>query len=96
MDLFGRKRIAELEQANINLNRRLQDWEDHWKRLEPIFTQGKVTNLAVARIIAKLDPEYGRSEFDAQRKRESDILGDQIICKLLSEHRLSNPTNPNA
>lgn len=30
MDLFGRKRIAELERANTNLNRRLQQWEnDH-------------------------------------------------------------------
>lgn len=27
MDLFGRKRIQELEQANANLNRRLEQWE---------------------------------------------------------------------
>lgn len=92
MDLFGRKRIAELERANANLNRRLADWEDHWKRLEPIFAQGKATNLALARIIAKIDPEYGRSEFDPKRKAESDALGDQIIRKLISEHNLSNPT----
>ncbi len=92
MDLFGRKRIAQLEQANLNLNRRLMDWEEHWKRLEPIFTQGKVTNLAVARIIAKIDPDYVRSEFDLKRRAESDAIGDQVIRKLLSEHRASNPT----
>ncbi len=92
MDLFGRKRIAQLELANANLNRRLADWEDHWKRLEPIFAQGKVTNLAVARIIAKIDPDYIRSEFDPKRRDESDAIGEQAIRKLLSEHRISNPT----
>lgn len=30
MDLFGRKRIAELEKANANLQRRLAQWEDDW------------------------------------------------------------------
>jgi len=31
-DIFGRRRIAELEKANANLNRRLQEWEDEWKQ----------------------------------------------------------------
>jgi hypothetical protein len=31
MDIFGRKRIAELKKANANLNRRLGEWEDQWK-----------------------------------------------------------------
>ncbi len=34
-DIFGRRRIAELEKANANLNRRLQEWEDEWKLRMP-------------------------------------------------------------
>lgn len=89
-DIFGKKRIAELERANANLNRRLQDWEDYRKRIEPLMVQSKITNLAVARIIAKIDPEYCRSEFDSKRRADSDAIGDQVLRKLLSENRTAN------
>lgn len=40
MDLFNRKRVAQLERANANLNRRLEQWErDEAKR------QGEITKL---------------------------------------------------
>jgi hypothetical protein len=92
MDIFGKKRIRELEIANANLNDRLERWEEHYRRFEQLAAQNKVTNLAVARIIAKLDPQYARDEMDPQRKRESDDLSNEIIRKLIAEHRASNPT----
>lgn len=92
MNIWPWNRISELERANANLQGRLQRWEDYWKQFEQLKAQNKVTNLAVARIIAKIDPEYVRSEFDPDRRKESDEINDKIMRKLLSEHLASNPT----
>lgn len=85
MNIWPWSRIRELEQANRNLNRRLEQWEEF------LAPQLIGANRAMGRLIAKLDPEYGRSEFDPQRKRESDELSDQIIRKMIAEHTVSKP-----
>jgi hypothetical protein len=48
--------------------------------------QLKILYSGVARIIAKIDPEYSRSEFDPIRKAESDKLGAEVMNKLIGEH----------
>lgn len=86
MDLFGKKRIAELEKANSNLNRRLQEWEDSaFSSLKKHTNQLALTNRALGRIIAKLDPMYGASEHDPVRKANSDAIGDEVIKRLQGE-----------
>lgn len=91
MNIWPWSRIRELERANDNLNRRLALWEGELSnQLRAMGNQVLGSNRAMGRIIAKLDPEYGRSEFDPQRRRESDELSDQIIRKLIGEHLASN------
>lgn len=92
MDIFGRKRIAELEKANANLNRRLQGWEDSTiNNMKKHTNQLSITNRAIGRIIAKFDPAYNQDHLDPETKAASDKIGDDVISRLLSEHKLSNP-----
>ena len=90
-DIFGRKRIAQLEEANRNLNRRLEQWEnDLGPKLEKALKHTAVYDRAVGRIIAKLDPMYGRDEADPVRKAESDRISDEAIGRIYAEHAASN------
>lgn len=58
MDLFGRKRIAELEQANANLNRRLAQWESgSYINLTPHEIQSKHSRVKWAEGLIKQLPE---------------------------------------
>lgn len=50
-----------------------------------------VHNRAIGRLIAKLDPIYSTSEHDPARRAESDRIGDEVMRKLLAEHKASNP-----
>lgn len=47
-------------------------------------------NMALGRIIAKLDPNYGIPEDDKARRAASDMLGEQVIKKLEGEFKASN------
>ncbi len=42
-------------------------------------------SAGMGRIVAKLDPMYGKSEFDPARKAESDKLGEETIRRLEAE-----------
>lgn len=57
-----------------------------------VRTQVSVTNRAVARVIAKIDPTFVTPEDDPVRKAASDAAGEAVIKKLLGEDRYSNPT----
>ena len=48
-----------------------------------------IQNLALARVIAKLDPNYARSEFDPTRRAESDDIGRAVIARLEAEAKAS-------
>jgi len=45
----------------------------------------RVTQQALGRIVAKLDPDYNKSESDPSRKAESDRLGEEVIKRLEAE-----------
>lgn len=47
----------------------------------------------LGRVIAKLDPQYGRSEFDPARKAESDKLAEETIKRLEAEAAARAPYN---
>lgn len=47
-------------------------------------------NAALARIIAKLDPAYGRDMSDPTVRAESKTLEDRILKTLLGDHKFSN------
>jgi len=40
----------------------------------------------LGRVIAKLDPMYGRDELDPERIAESDAIGEAVIERLKDEH----------
>ncbi len=40
---------------------------------------------AQARLIAKLEPNFAKSEFDPDRKAESDRLGEKVINRIKAE-----------
>jgi hypothetical protein len=60
------------------------------RRLEHIENRVTAITPGLARIIAKLDPMYGRSEFDPDRIAESNKLEKEILDKLWAEHVASN------
>lgn len=96
MNIWPWSRIRELEKANFNLNRRLEQWEQSLGK-EYNFMKGQAiaANKGMARLIAKLDPGYGRDELDPKVRAESDKLGDDIIRRLIGEHVASNRNNFN-
>ena len=51
-----------------------------------IHEETKTTNLILARLVAKLDPLYGKPENDPERKAASDKLSNEVIAKLRAEH----------
>ena len=102
MDLFGNKRIAELEKANANLNRRLQNWEDQWKERNPDALRAQVEYLV--RTIRNMDeqiykmsqcstwpqmqPNYRNLEegMISRKRAESDRIGDLIRPELIKTY----------
>jgi len=49
----------------------------------------------LGRVIAKLDPMYGKDEQDPTRKAESDALGEQVMARLKAEHLARQHTEGN-
>jgi hypothetical protein len=58
-------------------------------KLAAIHDRLSVTDRALGRIIAKLDPTFADSEFDPARKAESDRIGAEVMRKLIGEHLAS-------
>ena len=95
--MFGKKRIAELEKANANLNRRLEEWEngdrvtrnqvEYLVRTirdmdEQIFKMSQCTDWAAMR------PNFANlSEGMMVRKRqESDRIGELLRPELIKTY----------
>jgi len=97
-----RQRIAELEKANANLNRRLQNWEDQWKERNPDALRAQVEYLV--RTIRDMDeqiykmsqctsfeqmrPNYRNLEegMIARKRAESNRIGDLIRPELIKTY----------
>lgn len=95
MDLFGKRRIAQLEDA-LETQKRLfdiqqQGWREMESRYRILHSHLAVTNRGIGRLIAKLDPLYAADELNRDRKAESDKIGNAVLSRLMSEHKLSNP-----
>lgn len=92
MDLFGRKRIAQLEESLATQQRLFNIQQQGWRNMEDRYHQLidaiLFHNRALGRVIAKLDPNYGIPENDPSRVAESDRIGDAVIAKLLGEHKI--------
>lgn len=61
---------------------------------ERIFCKNKVeaTLAGIGRIIARLEPIYGKDELDPARKAESDKLGEAVIKRLEAENKARKHT----
>lgn len=57
------------------------------KRMKEHIT---IHNRALARFIGKLDPLFASNEFDPRRKAESDRIGDEVMRRLIAEHKTSS------
>lgn len=55
-------------------------------------SQISVMNLAMGRVIAKIDPAFVTPEDDPVRKAASDAAGEAVIKKLMGEDHYSNRT----
>lgn len=55
-----------------------------------IRTKIDVNNLALCRVIAKIDPNFVIPEDDPVRKAASDAAGQAVIQKLLGEQHYTN------
>jgi hypothetical protein len=59
------------------------------RKLDALHDRLSVTDRAIGRLVAKLDPTFAQSEFDPARKAESDRIGDEVMRKLIGEHLAS-------
>ncbi len=93
MDLFNRKRVANLEEAIADKERLLnisqRGWIESNQRFAELSTKIAVHSRALGRIIAKLDPMFAEDEMSPSRKAESDKIADLVMRKLLGEHLAS-------
>ena len=75
--------------ANLRTNRELL--LSISERLSNIQEHLAIQNRELARIIAFVDPLYGKSEFSAERRAESDRIGQKVLQKMIGEYLASNP-----
>lgn len=99
MDLFNRRRVAELEKANKNLNRRLQKWENDELSLmskirdmdQLIFSMSQCSSWDQMRpIFAKL-----KTFTDERMIDESNRIRQVLIPEMQKVYR-SNPRTGDA
>lgn len=60
------------------------------RKLDAAHDHAVAANRGMARLLAKLDPQFNRDELDPVRRAESDAINDQIMRRLISEHVESN------
>jgi hypothetical protein len=53
-----------------------------------------LTNLALGRLIAKIDPNYAKDSHSRETKDESDKIGREVINRLYGEYKASTAWNP--
>ena len=63
---------------------------------DALKTAISIHNMALGRIITKIDPMYNAPTTPgdpgyAQRKAESDAIANSVISRLISEYKASNP-----
>ena len=58
--------------------------------LEALALQIKINNVALARLVNKIDPLYAMPEDDPARRAESDRLAEETIRRLRGEVLASN------
>ena len=75
--------------ANLRTNRELL--LSISERLSNIQEHLAIQNRELARIIAFVDPLYGKSEFSDERRAESDRIGQKVLQKMIGEYLASNP-----
>lgn len=94
MNIWPWSRIHELEHANANLNRRLEQWEDSIGRdISRVLVQVNTLTPGIGRIIAKLEPGFTVDEQDPARKAKSDRLAKETIRRLEAEAAAREPYN---
>jgi len=98
-DFFNRKRVRELEALLQNRDDRLEAQTELIASIRTAISETRVTNMAVARMIAAMDPMYRKSELSPERKAKSDQIGDEILRRLWAEdaarkHSLGEPIGP--
>lgn len=76
-----------------SLSAKIEVWRDDItiRQIEIMNTQSRIEkaiavhNMAVARLIAKLDPMYGKSELDSDRKAASDKIGAEVMQRIIGD-----------
>lgn len=74
--------LTEMFDREVSIIMRLQKIHD---MSEASLKEVRILGPSLGRIIAKLDPQYGKSEFDPIRKDESQALAEDIIKRLRAE-----------
>lgn len=75
------------KQENMNsialaISERLGDTQQN---IKTISSKIGILNQGLGRVIAKLDANYARSEFDPAKQAESDAIGEEVLRRLAAE-----------
>ena len=89
--MFGRKRIAELEKANANLNRRLEEWEN-----DDRSTQNQVEYLV--RTIRDMDEQIFKmsqcTTWEQMRPNFANLSEGMMVRKRTESDRIGELLRP--
>jgi hypothetical protein len=79
------------ERLNATLDQQTRITHD---LLKEISDRQMLTNLALGRLIAKIDPNYAKDSHSRETKDESDKIGREVINRLYGEYKASTAWNP--
>lgn len=89
-----RRKLGLEADANRLKGFRNEIWDDY-KTLKAetnlLHTSLQVQSVIIARLVAKVDPQYLRDPFDPTYHAESDRIGEEVIAKIRAEFTSSNP-----
>lgn len=84
------RRLLGIPTLSVEIIRLQSDLDAVSNTLRDIRHNISVTNRAIGRLIAKVEPAYGVDELSPERQAASAKLGDEIIKKLSGEVFESN------
>jgi hypothetical protein len=98
MDLFGRKRIAELEATNTNLNRRLEQWEIDWKAQQDAESKAHNQVEYLVRTIRQIDDQIfamsQKTDWLSMRPHFQTLSDGMTARKVTESNRIADILRP--
>lgn len=86
---------SDLELINTWFDNLVSGFNATYRRLDRLETSLQVQSQILARLVAKVDPQYIRDPFDKAYRAESDAVGQKVYDKIMGEFQSTFPPTNN-